>query len=389
MSVDQLTLALPVPAPAASFQAAVEASGVEALDRDTLGEEAERAVAELLAQGSSSNTDRSYRAALRYWAAWYYARYGKGIALPVAAAIVTQFIVDHAGRDVAGRGIVSELPSSLDQVLVAAGFKGRPGPMALATLEHRVSVLSKQHQARDLDNPCRDPAVRELLSRTRRAYAARGARGRRAPALVREPLELMLETCDDSLRGTRDRALLLFAWASGGRRRSEVAAARVENLKRVGDTFLYTLDRSKTNQEGTDRPENDKPIQGPAAAALAEWLKQSGIVEGALFRRIRKGDRLAEGLSDSAVREIVKRRAAMAGLGEEFSAHSLRAGFVTEASSQGASLGDIMAMTGHLSVATVLRYHRRAAVSVNPAARLLEDSDGNRSSSTPTASSKA
>lgn len=375
MPTNEPALALPVPTPAAGFQVAVAQSGVEALDPHRLGEEAERAVADLLAQGSSANTDRSYRAALRYWAAWYYGRYGKPVALPVSVSAITQFIVDHAGRDGETGVIVSELPSSLDQILVASGFKGQLGPMALATLEHRVAVLSKQHQARGVDNPCREPAIRELLARTRRAYAARGARGRRAPALVREPLELMLDTCDDSLRGTRDRALLLFAWASGGRRRSEVAAARVENLKRVGDAFIYTLERSKTNQEGADRPENDKPIQGPAAAALAQWLNQSGIVEGALFRRIRKGDRLAEGLSDSAVREIVKQRAALAGLEAEFSAHSLRSGFITEASSQGASLGDIMAMSGHSSVTTVLRYHRRATVQGNPAARLFNDAE--------------
>lgn len=372
MCPTQADYALPVPQAEGSLQAVLDVAGVEPLDPQQLGIEAERAVSDLVAQGSSPNTDRSYRAALRYWAAWYYARYRQPIALPASAAVITQFIVDHAGREVAGRGVVSELPSSLDHVLVAAGFKGQLGPMALATLEHRVSVLSKQHQARGLDNPCRQSAIRELLARTRRAYAARGARGRRAPALVREPLELMLETCDETLRGTRDRALLLFSWASGGRRRSEVAAARVENLKRVGEAFLYTLDRSKTNQEGADRPENDKPIQGAAATALADWLKQSGIVEGALFRRIRKGDRLAEGLSDSAVREIVKRRAMLAGLGDGgFSAHSLRSGFVTEASSQGASIGDIMAMTGHSSVTTVLRYHRRAVVELNPAAQLL------------------
>ena len=369
-----------MPQTGSGLHSALEQAGVEALDPDQLGREAERAVADLLAQGSSANTDRSYRAALRYWAAWYFARYRRPITLPVPAAAITQFVVDHAGRDGDAGGTVSELPSSLDQILVAGGFKGQLGPMALATLEHRVSVLSKQHQTRRLDNPCREPAIRELLARTRRAYAARGARGRRAPALVREPLELMLDTCDDSLRGTRDRALLLFAWASGGRRRSEVAAARLENLKRVGDAFIYTLERSKTNQEGADRPENDKPIQGAAAAALAEWLKQSGIVEGALFRRIRKGDRLAEGLSDSAVREIVKQRAARAGLEAEFSAHSLRAGFVTEASSQGAPLGDIMAMTGHTSVTTVLRYHRRALVQANSAARLLDREDGGGSS---------
>ena len=40
----------------------------------------------------------------------------------------------------------------------------------------------------------------------------------------------MLAACTDGLIGVRDRALLLFAFASGGRRRSEVASAVMENL---------------------------------------------------------------------------------------------------------------------------------------------------------------
>jgi len=35
----------------------------------------------------------------------------------------------------------------------------------------------------------------------------------------------MIATCDDSLQGIRDKAILLFGWSSGGRRRSEVASA--------------------------------------------------------------------------------------------------------------------------------------------------------------------
>lgn len=42
----------------------------------------------------------------------------------------------------------------------------------------------------------------------------------RKEALTRDVLEMLLASCDDSLRGLRDQALLLFAWASGGRRRS-------------------------------------------------------------------------------------------------------------------------------------------------------------------------
>jgi hypothetical protein len=54
-------------------------------------------------------------------------------------------------------------------------------------------------------------------------------------AAIRLPLEAMLATCEVSLEGLRDRALLLFAWASGGPKRSKVASARVEQLTKVDE----------------------------------------------------------------------------------------------------------------------------------------------------------
>lgn len=346
---------------------------VPALDPRELDLVAERAVQELFAEGSSKNTERSYRTALRYWAAWYWLRYRRALTLPVPIPVVQQFVVDHAERTRADGSLGSELPPAVDRALVNADFKGRLGSPALNTLLHRLAVLSKAHQSRELDNPCAAPAVRELLARTRRAYAARGVRAHGKPALLREPLERLLATCDDSLRGVRDRALILFAWASGGRRRSEVADALFENLQRTGPgAFVYHLGQSKTNQEGADRPEDDKPLLGPAGQALDAWLKASKISSGALFRRVLRGSHVGTGgLTPSAVRRIVKAHCAAAGLDTEFSAHSLRSGFVTEASGQGMALADIMAMSGHVSVATVLRYHRRASARVNPAAQLL------------------
>jgi integrase len=331
----------------------------------------QRAVLELLREGESPNTQASYRSALRYWAAWYGLRYGRQIALPLPAACVLQFIVDHAQRS-AEQGLVSELPAEIDQALVTAGYKGKIGALALNTLVHRVAVLSKAHQARELKNPCQDPQVRELLSRTRKAYARRGALPRKKAALTRDPLEALLATCDDSLRGRRDRALLLFAWASGGRRRSEVARADLTQLRRLGpDEYVYTLAHSKTNQAGLDRPENYKPVVGRAAQALEAWLQVSGITAGAIFRRIRKGGHLGEALSPAAVRDIVQARCALAGVEGEFSAHSLRSGFVTEAGRQNVPLGETMALTGHHSVATVMGYFRATATSSANVLRLL------------------
>lgn len=149
--------------------------------------------------------------------------------------------------------------------------------------------------------------------RIRRAYAARGVHPVAKTALTQDPLEAMLATCTDGLLGIRDRALLAFAFASGGRRRSEVASARIEQPVKVdGGAYVYRLTHSKTDQAGTaDYPDADKPITGEAAEALRAWLEASRLTSGALFRRIR-GSTVGAPLSAQAIWLIVKRRAALA-----------------------------------------------------------------------------
>ncbi|WP_373800981.1 site-specific integrase [Delftia acidovorans] len=336
---------------------------------------AQQAVRELLREAESTNTRNSYQSAMRYWAAWHALRFERQMQLPLNVACVLQFIIDHAQRQT-GAGLASEMPAHMDRALVDAGYKAREGPLSHNTLVHRMAVLSKAHQVHGLANPCQDGAVRELMSRTRKAYARRGEQPAKKDALTRDLLEQLLQTCDDSLRGRRDRALLLFAWSSGGRRRSEVAGADMRHLRAVGpQEFIYTLAHSKTNQSGRDVPENHKPVTGRAAQALADWLRAAAIQEGPIFRRIRKGGHVGEPLSPAAVRDIVKQRCALAGVEGDFSAHSLRSGFVTEAGRQNVPLPDTMALTGHSSVNTVLGYFRADSALSNRAARLLDAGD--------------
>ena len=191
--------------------------------------------------------------------------------------------------------------------------------------------------------------------------------------MTKAPLQAILATCEDSLRGKRDRALLLFARASGGRRRSEVTGADMRFLKPISEGFVYNLAYLKTNQPGADLPENNRPLLGVAAMALTAWLQASGITVGAIFRNVRKGGHLGEALSPAAVRAIVKERCALAGITGYFSAHSLRLGFVTEAGQQNVSLAETMALTGHHSIATVLGYSRSRSSLSGGAARLLEE----------------
>ncbi len=243
---------------------------VRGLDPAVLHAQAEASVRALLKEGESANTVRSYASALRYWAAWFRLRYRSALALPIPVPVVLQFLVDHVERSTDAGALVHDLPAAIDEALVTGGFKSAVGAPALNTVLHRLSVLSKAHQLREVPNPARDPAVQELVKRIRRAYASRGGRPARKTALTKTPLEAMLATCTDGLVGVRDRALLLFAWASGGRRRSEVAGAVMESLTRVDETtYLYRLTHSKTDQAGTEHSADaDKPLVGLAAEAL-------------------------------------------------------------------------------------------------------------------------
>jgi integrase len=138
------------------------------------------------------------------------------------------------------------------------------------------------------------------------------------------------------------------------------------------NTYLYRLVHSKTDQAGAAN-QIEKPLVGVAATALTEWLETAKITSGPIFRRIR-GSVVAEALEPQAVRTIVKRRAALAGLEGDFSAHSLRSGYMTEAGRQNVPLAEAMALTGHRSVQTALRYFQTGAVQQTPAANLLKRS---------------
>jgi len=351
--------------------ASITSPAAQLLLPEQLAEQAAEAVRELLAEAAAANTTRSYASALRYWAGWHRMRFGTEITLPVSEATVIQFLVDHIQRR-SKIGLVSEMPPAIDAALVAAGLKAKIGPLKLSSVAHRVAVLSTAHKLKRRTNPCELPSVRTLLSRARRAAVKRGERPTKKTAATRTELEAMLATCDDNLEGVRDTALLCFGFASGGRRRSEIAAADMRDLRRTGEeTYIYRLEHSKTQQAGaTANSAPDKPIIGRSARALTVWLDAAGVVEGAIFRRIWK-NRVGPALSPASVGKIVQRRAKLAGLKGNFGGHSLRSGFITEAGKQGVSLPAVMAMTEHRSVASVVGYFQAGAAEDNPAARLL------------------
>lgn len=341
------------------------------LDPKSLALHAQEAAAAFIAAGTAANTVRSYRGALAYCSAWLQLRYGQALGdAPLAAPVAIQFVLDHLARPLADGGWAHLLPPGIDAALVAARVKAKPGPLAFNTVSHRLAVLGKWHRIQEWDSPTEAPALKALLREARKAQARQGVNVRKKTAIVLEPFQALLATCDDGVRGIRDRALLLLAWSGGGRRRSEVVGLQASDVRRLdADTWLYTLGATKTDTGGVRR---EKPLRGPAAAALAAWLTAAPADSGPLFRRLYKGGKVGTaGLSADQIARIVQRRAKLAGLEGDWAAHSLRSGFVTEAGRQGVPLGEVMAMTEHRSVSTVMGYFQAGGLLDSRASQLL------------------
>jgi integrase len=102
--------------------------------------------------------------------------------------------------------------------------------------------------------------------------------------------------------------------------------------------------------------------------AVLAWLNKAEIEhEGGnpVFRPVSRSGVESTRLSDKTINRIVKRACRTAHLKETYSAHSLRAGHVTEALAQGADRAAIKRQTGHRSDAMLDRYARETDLAAN------------------------
>jgi len=136
----------------------------------------------------------------------------------------------------------------------------------------------------------------ELVRLTFRGIRHRhGRRQRQVTPVLRQDLLAMVGQLGESLRDQRDRALLLIGFA-GAFRRSELVAINCNDFERVAEGVIITLRRSKTDQEGKGRQVGIPNGNGPLCPvqALENWLRASGICEGAIFRPVNRHGQLGE-----------------------------------------------------------------------------------------------
>lgn len=295
------------------------------------------------------------------------------------------------------------LPASAETV--AAYLVAFAGVLATSTLSRRRTVIRVAHAAAGLDSPTEHPGVRDVWSGIRRGHGTAAAA---KTALWTADLARLIATvpatpstsalsptpgpaAPGALLGVRDRALLLLGFA-GALRRSELAALDVDDVTDDPHGLVVRVGRSKTDQDGAGavvgvpfgHQDELCPVRALHAwrAALAAALGvNEDALAGALFRPVDRHGRIgaprasagpATRLSAAAIRLVVQRRCAAAGLDpRRYAAHSLRSGFATQASANGAAERDVMRHGRWRSVAVARGYVQRGNLFTDNAAGRL------------------
>lgn len=245
-------------------------------------------------------------------------------------------------------------------------------PNSVSTIERRLSSLSwnyAQRGGQKLDR--KDRHIATVMAGIRNSHAKPPVQ---KEAVMAEDIIAMVETLDrGSLRGLRDRAMLLVGFA-GGLRRSEIVgldltADQTEDgrgwIEILDKGMLITL-RGKTGWREVEVGRGSADATCPVAA-IETWIKFAKLAHGPLFRRVTGQGKAvgSERLNDKEVARLVKRAAMAAGVRGDlseiervlkFSGHSLRAGL---ASSAEVDERYVQKQLGHASAEMTRRYQRR------------------------------
>lgn len=215
--------------------------------------------------------------------------------------------------------------------------------LAVSTIERRLSGLCWNFAQRGTPLNRKARHIAGVMAGIRRKHGA-PPEGK-DPVLAEEVLA-MIDTLDHTLRGLRDRAILLIGFA-GGLRRSEIVGLDASKgdtedgrgwVKFYDEGMVLSI-KSKTGWRevviGQGSLDGSCPVR-----ALQKWMHFGKIAHGPLFRPVSRDNRTAgaDRLSDKHVARLIKATVMKSGIRTvlpmadreyHFSGHSLRAGFAS------------------------------------------------------------
>lgn len=285
------------------------------------------------AQAKAANTIRAYTSDWSQFEGWCDER---GLEpLPARVEAVATYLASLA--------MAGKADSTIGRHLAAIGWKHRQDGLVAPTARDEKMVIA------------------DTIAGIRREQRVRPSA--RKAALTAKDLAAMIAAADgEGTRSIRDRAILALGLAAA-LRRSELVALEWRDVELVDQGLKLTLRHSKTDQDG-----EGQVIAVPAGKALRPverlqaWLAVRGGGAGPLFYQIDPQGRLTDQpMSDRSIARLIRKYAGRVGLDPEtVGGHSLRAGFLTEASRAGATIAKMQEVSRHKKVEVLLGYVRSA-----------------------------
>lgn len=222
------------------------------------------------------------------------------------------------------------------------------------TIQRHLASIAKYHRQHAHESPTTDEQFKVFMTGFK---LKKTIRQKQAPDFSVKQLRQALDALPQTPTGLRNRTILLLGF-TGAFRRSELAQLDINHLLVDEAGLVIRMDRSKTNQFGEVEEKAVSYANEPEYCpilALQQWLAIVDREQGPLFVRIRKGERVTDQrLSAEWVNLLVQQH-----LGVPFTAHSLRASFVTIAKANGADDLEVMNQTKHRTTTMIQRYDRR------------------------------
>jgi site-specific recombinase XerD len=226
-----------------------------------------------------------------------------------------------------------------------------------ASIRRALCGLSAIHRLNRFEDPTKDP---DVTLEMRRMHRKLGRSSKQAAGINANTLEKLLLATEDSMRGIRDRALLLVAYDTLCRR-SELISLQVKdvkiNIKNGIKTSSILLRKSKTDQDSTGKWLH---LSQRAHLALAEWIKKLPKEQEILFCGLNRALDISLQIEAGQINRIYKKIARKAGLDESeiegISGHSMRVGAAQDLLNSGASMPIIMQRGRWSKTDTVMRY---------------------------------
>jgi site-specific recombinase XerD len=249
---------------------------------------------------------------------------------------------------------VSALPAE-PEIVAQYIRKISEGHLKSSSIKIAVASIAALHNFNSLKDPTQTPDVKLEM---RRMYRKLGRYAKQAYGINKDLLDKMVAATEDSLRGIRDKAILLVAYDTLCRR-SELVSLEFEDVfinEKDGGVKLK-LRKSKTDPHAFGK---NLYLSDEAQKTLKDWINKSKISSGKIFRAITATGKIKDSLNSSHVGRIYKKLAKLskmdASIIKNISGHSMRVGAAQDLMLSKASFPVIMNRGRWSKIDTVMRY---------------------------------